>query len=245
MAMGKEAWATVPVSTRESDDRLFFDDHQWATVEAATSRIIPTDHHPGAREAGVVRFIDRYLSGTTFIYASARGDGFLAIDGKDAEVWATRISEHQDLYVTGVRQLDAASRHRFDADFVQLDEDQQDEILVEVSDAPPPGEFSLGEASGGGSSTAPAANAPVQGPGGDEGLTFFQALVLHSRQGFYADPVYGGNLDRIGWRVIGFEGPRHLADTTDGSYTTSAYLYQDAEWPYDQHPRATLGGPPV
>ena len=37
---------------------------QAAAVEAIASRIIPTDHSPGAREAGVIYFIDRAL--TTF-----------------------------------------------------------------------------------------------------------------------------------------------------------------------------------
>jgi gluconate 2-dehydrogenase gamma chain len=41
----------------------FFDVHQRATVEAAMARIIPTDHEPGAREAGTINFVDRYLSG--------------------------------------------------------------------------------------------------------------------------------------------------------------------------------------
>ena len=35
--------------------------------------------------------------------------------------------------------------------------------------------------------------------------------MTHTRQGFYADPIYGGNRDRIGWQVIGFPGP-DLAD---------------------------------
>lgn len=34
----------------------------WATVEAATARLIPTDDLPGAREANVVGFIDRQLA---------------------------------------------------------------------------------------------------------------------------------------------------------------------------------------
>ncbi len=42
----------------------FFTPEQAAEVEAITARIIPTDDMPGAREAGVVYFIDRAL--TTF-----------------------------------------------------------------------------------------------------------------------------------------------------------------------------------
>ena len=50
-------------------DNRFFDAHQRATVEAAMARMIPTDDTPGAREAGTVDFLDRYLSGIDFVFA--------------------------------------------------------------------------------------------------------------------------------------------------------------------------------
>lgn len=68
-------------------------------------------------------------------------------------------------------------------------------------------------------------------------MDFFSLLVLNTRQGFYGDPVYGGNLNRIGWGVIGFDGPPSLRSTTDGSYTTTQYMISDATWPYEQHPQ--------
>ena len=37
---------------------------------------------------------------------------------------------------------------------------------------------------------------------------------MHTRQGFYADPIYGGNRDRVGWQVIGFPGPASLPRCT-------------------------------
>jgi len=40
----------------------FFTPEQAAEIDAITSRIIPTDETPGAREAGVVYFIDRALN---------------------------------------------------------------------------------------------------------------------------------------------------------------------------------------
>ena len=50
------------------------------------------------------------------------------------------------------------------------------------------------------------------------------------RQGFYADPVYGGNKDQIGWKVIGFPGPESLKDTMDGTYTTAPYFVHEYDW---------------
>ena len=43
-------------------------------------------------------------------------------------------------------------------------------------------------------------------------LDFLPLLAMHTRQGFYADPIYGGNRDRVGWQVIGFPGPRSLEE---------------------------------
>jgi gluconate 2-dehydrogenase gamma chain len=229
--VGKAEWAIVPGGTRNVDGALFFDAHQWAAIEAATARIIPTDHHPGAREAEVVRFIDRYVAGTDFVYASPRGDGFLRMEGKELEVWGDRAARRQRVYTEGILQLDGLSRKAFGRQFVDLTDDEQDAVLEELSGAPKPPPFSLDTVAVA-ASGLPTANVPVS----DDAIDFFAMLVLHTRQGFYADPVYGGNKDRIGWRVIGFDGPRSLADTTDGTYTTIQYMIPDAEWPYDQHP---------
>ena len=46
------------------------------------ARIIPTDDTPGAREAGTIDFLDRYLSGIDFIYAKPDGSGFETARGQ-------------------------------------------------------------------------------------------------------------------------------------------------------------------
>ena len=42
----------------------------------------------------------------------------------------------------------------------------------------------------------------------DEGLlaTFFEVVREHLLQGMFCDPVYGGNRDLAGWRLLGFPG---------------------------------------
>jgi gluconate 2-dehydrogenase gamma chain len=55
-------------------------------------------------------------------------------------------------------------------------------------------------------------------------LDFFSMLVLHTRQGFYADPIYGGNQNHIGWQVIGFSGPASMAEAHSGMYNTLAFF---------------------
>ncbi len=169
-------WEMLPIDAN-TDERLFFDEHQWLTIEAATARIIPTDHDPGAREANVVRYIDRYISGTDYIYANADGSGFLQLAGKDFEAWITRMQAMQDKYTEGVRELDEVSREKFGAAFIALTEEQQDEVLLTLSGEPPVQPFLINAEAGDEDSTvggAPPSNQPVS----DEGLDFFSHAGL-------------------------------------------------------------------
>jgi gluconate 2-dehydrogenase gamma chain len=215
------------------DERLFFDEAEWQLLQAATARIIPTDHDPGAREANVARFIDRYLSGIGYIYASADGSGFLRLEGKEADAWHTRVKALQARYREGLRTLDQLSHDMFEAPFTELDDDRQDDVLVALSGWPKPENVDIapmveGSPARPGGGGAPPSNQPIP----DDELEFFPMLVLHTRQGFYSDPVYGGNRDHIGWEVIGFPGPKSLTLTQTGQYSTLEYMLPDAEWPY-------------
>jgi gluconate 2-dehydrogenase gamma chain len=204
-------------------ERLFFDEHQWVTIEAAMSRVIPTDDQPGAKEAGTVEFLDRYLSGIGFVYAKPDGSGFEQLDGKRAEAWQQRIDILREKYVQGIEELDRKSRAQFDADFARLTAEQQDQILAKMER--PEQQTDVEEAQ------ATAAFAPVepamQQTSAEIDLDFFPLLALHTRQGFYADPIYGGNKDRVGWKLIGFDGPASLAETHTGRYTTLPYFAEE------------------
>jgi len=205
----------------DSTDTLFFTDHEWDTVDAATARIIPTDQDPGAREARVVVFIDRYLAGIDYIFAAADGSGFLEMTGRFADAWRARMADMQRTYREGLAALDECARTQFGQDFVALWEEQQDRTLELFSGEPKPGRVTLG--------TTEAVTTFLQGTF-DEGMTFFPALCLHTRQGFYCDPVYGGNKNHVGWQFIGFPGPKSLKDTMDGTYDTHEYFEPTYSW---------------
>jgi gluconate 2-dehydrogenase gamma chain len=189
---------------------LFFDPHQRATVAAAMARIIPADDTPGALEANTIRWLDRYLSGTGYIRALADGSGFEVLSGREERVWAARIARLREQYTAGVLELDRRGRERFGADFADLPPDRQDEVLTEVERQARAG--------------ARPARRSNQNTFDERTAPFFELLVVHTRQAFYSDPVYGGNQDRVGWQVIGFDGPACLADVQAGRYTTDAYL---------------------
>src|SRR5579875_558923 len=189
------------------------------------ARIIPTDDQPGAREAGTIEFLDRYLSGLDYIYAKPDASGFETLDGRRAAAWRRRIDAIRATYVAGIAELDRRSQARLGADFVRLTAEQQDLILADMERPARPAEAPLEQAQ------ATAAWAPVepalQQTSAEVELGFFPLLCLHTRQGFYADPIYGGNKDRVGWRLIGFAGPDSLAETHAGRYTTLPYFAEE------------------
>ena len=44
---------------------------------------------------------------------------------------------------------------------------------------------------------------------GTSSAPFFGMLLKNTKEGFFADPVYGGNRDMAGWNMIGFPGARY------------------------------------
>lgn len=79
------------------------------TLEAACARILPSDDGPGAREAKVIRFIERQLDGPLLRLRPAMQQGALLIDK-----WAQK---------------------RFGRGFTDLEAAQQDEILGQLARA--------------------------------------------------------------------------------------------------------------
>src|SRR5206468_15364 len=39
-----------------------------------------------------------------------------------------------------------------------------------------------------------------------DGRSFFRMLLAHLQEGLFADPAYGGNRDKLGWRALGHPG---------------------------------------
>jgi gluconate 2-dehydrogenase gamma chain len=39
--------------------------------------------------------------------------------------------------------------------------------------------------------------------------SFFETLLKDMQEGFFADPIYGGNRDMCAWKMIGFPGARY------------------------------------
>lgn len=209
----------------------FFDVHERATVEAAMGRIIPTDESPGALEAGTIDFLERYLSGIDYIYASADGSGFQVLEGRARQTWQYRVDRLRAKYRAGVIELDRLSRAADSRDFVELEESAQDDVLRQIEAAG----FDPGQEIPEAAQTSERSNPTkeLQVTNADIDLAFLPMLVAHTRQGFYCDPIYGGNRNRVGWDFIGFPGPESLADVHEGRYTTIDWFAENLDHPLE------------
>jgi gluconate 2-dehydrogenase gamma chain len=158
----------------------FFNADETRAAEAAVSRIIPSDDTgPGATEAGVAVFIDLQL-------ASSWGSGdhlyrqppFLPGTPQQGYQLAFTPAE---MFRLGFAKLDESARKAHGAAFADLTAQQQDELLALAEQ----GKLDFG--------ILPSA-------------AFFGALLDATMEGFFSDPIYGGNRDKIGWKLVGFPG---------------------------------------
>jgi gluconate 2-dehydrogenase gamma chain len=144
----------------------FFNHDDSATVAAFTERLMPgAPDKPGARDTGVLNYIDLALSGA--------------------------YSDLQDFYRRGLAQLDAYCRKTYKQPFVRLEAARQDEVIAALEQ---------GKAAG---FTWPSAQ------------EFFNTVRTHTIEGMFADPIYGGNKDFAGWRLVGFPGAQAIFTPTD------------------------------
>ena len=158
-----------------------------AFVTAAADRLIPPDATgPGAWEAGVPTFIDRQLAGPW-----GRGDhlylGGPWPSGTPSQGYQSRLPP-SEYYRTGIAGIEAHVRSNYGKGFAALTPQQQDATLSELE----AGKVSLS---------------------GVDAREFFTMLLENVKEGYFSDPIYGGNRDMGGWKMIGFPGARY--DYTD------------------------------
>ena len=161
----------------------FFTAAERRCVDAIVSRLIPTDETgAGARDAGVTDFIDSQLAG---FYG--RGERWYMrgpfADGLDTQGYQ---SEHPPagLYRAAIKALDAHCQGTLGNSFAELPENKQDELLARLEE----GELELD---------------------GVSAKAFFNMILENAIEGFFSDPIYGGNRDMVGWKLVGFPGARY------------------------------------
>jgi gluconate 2-dehydrogenase gamma chain len=165
----------------------FLNPSEVSMVEAIVNRFIPGDHlSPGGKEAGCAIFIDRQLAGSygasSRLYTKGPFIPGLSTQGYQGELTPS------GRYRLGLSRLAEYVRaHYAGKDFAALEPAQQDAVLTGLES----GKIEL-KLTPGFSSRA-----------------FFELMLQNTMEGFFADPLYGGNRHMVSWKMIGFPGARY------------------------------------
>lgn len=161
----------------------FFTPAEAADIEALVDRLIPPDPKtPGGKDAGCAVYIDRQMSGP---YGSSRGLYMQPPFNSGKKQGDQSPLTPAELYRQALAALDEHCRSAFvGKSFAQIPDEQKDKLIKGLED----GSLQLH---------------------GVTGRAFFEHLLKNTREGFFADPVYGGNRDMVGWKMIGFPGARY------------------------------------
>ena len=163
---------------------VFFTPIEALLIEAIVDRLIPADQNSlGGKDAGCAVFIDRQLAGpfgnADGLYMSAPFLTGVSTQGFQAD------ASPATRYRAALKSIaDYVEKNFAGKAFYQLATADQDRILSGLET----GSLRLD---------------------GADATGFFSLLLQNTQEGYFADPVYGGNRDMEGWKLIGFPGARY------------------------------------
>jgi gluconate 2-dehydrogenase gamma chain len=151
-----------------------------AFVVAAVDAFIPTDElSPSGSDCGVAVFIDRQLAGAYGSGARLYRDGPFP-KGKPELGYQLPLNP-REFFRAGIAAANDWTRKTYGKDFDRLGAGEREAALKAME---------AGKA---------------EFPGFSSGM-FFDALLQISMEGFFADPIYGGNRDKAAWKMVGYPG---------------------------------------
>jgi gluconate 2-dehydrogenase gamma chain len=154
-------------------------------LTAAVDRLIPPDPTgPGASEAGVVVFLDRQLAGEYGNGARFYLDGPWG-KGTESQGYQSRFTPAQ-FYRHAIAAIEqAVGKSENGKAFKDLAADRQDALLKQMES----GDLKL--------------DGPITSK------AFFTMFLQNVLEGYFSDPIYGGNKDASAWKMIGFPGAHY------------------------------------
>jgi gluconate 2-dehydrogenase gamma chain len=185
--------APTSTSASASNDKapyapVYFTASEWTFLHAAVDELIPADATgAGALEAGVPEFIDRQME-------TPYGHGKLwYMQGPFHPEVAAELGYQlglvpRDIYRHGIEACNVWCVRERGQPFASL----PPAVRVQVLDQLEAGQIHL--------DAVPS-------------KLFFNTLLQNTKEGYFADPMYGGNRGMVAWKWIGFPGAR--ADFTD------------------------------
>ena len=152
-----------------------------AFVEALVDHMVPADDlTPKGTELGINIYIDRALAG-----GWGKGDRLYRQGpwklGAPSQGYQLPLTP-AELYRAGIEATNAHCRRTYGKRFDQLAEAQRQEVLIGLSTGKISFESGL----------------PVR--------VFWTTVYQTVMEGMFSDPIYGGNRNKAGWRLIGFPG---------------------------------------
>ena len=152
-----------------------------AFVEALVDHMVPADDlTPKGTDIGINVYIDRALGG-----AWGKGDRLYMQGpwkpGTPSQGYQLPLTPAQ-LYRAGIEATNAHCRKTYGKAFDRLTGQQREEVLVGLS------------------------TAKISFDSGLPARPFWAALYQTVMEGMFSDPIYGGNRNKAGWKLIGFPG---------------------------------------
>jgi gluconate 2-dehydrogenase gamma chain len=192
------AAAEAAAKAKDPQPRLLLNEAEHAFVVAAVDTMIPADElSPSGSECGVAVFIDRQL-------ASAWGGGAKLyragpyFKGKPEQGYQLALTP-AEFITTGIAAADQWSRRTYGSDFARLDAGTRVAALKAMEEGK--AEFD-----------------------NFSSRAFFARLHALTMEGFFGDPIYGGNRNMVSWRMLGFPGlPAKYADLVE-KYRDKRYV---------------------
>ncbi|MHC5787710.1 gluconate 2-dehydrogenase subunit 3 family protein [Pseudomonas idahonensis] len=161
----------------------YFSAEEWAFIKAAVERLIPADEMgPGALEAGVPEYIDRQMNTPYAAGALWYMQGPFKADAAPEMGWQSKLVP-KDIYRLGIAAVDAWCKDLKGQVFAAQDSATRDTLLKQLEAGTP--QFDA---------------LPAK--------LFFNLLLQNTKEGFFSDPIHGGNKGLVGWTLIGFPGAR-------------------------------------
>lgn len=174
----------APVAA-ETGGWQYFNSGEVDFLTPAVDRLIPPDPTgPSASEAGVVIFLDRQLAGDYGNGAHFYLEGPWQ-KGTDTQGYQSRFTPAQ-FYRHAIAAIEqAVGRSENGKRFRDLGTDKQDALLKQMES----GDLKL--------------DGPITSK------AFFTMFLQNVLEGYFSDPIYGGNKGGAAWKMIGFPGAHY------------------------------------
>jgi gluconate 2-dehydrogenase gamma chain len=151
-----------------------------AFLSAAYDTFIPPDRlSPSGTDCGLLAFMDRQLAGAWGSGARLYRSGPF-IQGKREQGYQLSLTP-REFFAAGIKAANEWTRKTYGKDFDRLSPAERDAALKAMDD----GKAQFAEINA---------------------KQFFEMLYQSAMEGFFADPIYGGNRDKVSWRMVGYPG---------------------------------------